>query len=79
MRACFCDLFTAAGTANAKRIRRCRSRDRREKEQAMHARFEKRTEEELTKIAAGCLNAEPASCATKPHPHIVPVCWSSDS
>jgi transposase len=33
----------------------CRSRDRREKEQAMHARFEKRIEEGLTKIAAGCL------------------------
>ena len=29
-------------------------RDRREKEQAMHARFEKRIEEGLTKIAAGC-------------------------
>jgi len=33
----------------------CRSRDRREKEQAMHARFEKRIEEGLAKIAAGCL------------------------
>ena len=33
----------------------CRSRDRREKEQAMHARFEKRIEEGLTKIAAGCV------------------------
>jgi transposase len=33
----------------------CRSRDRREKEQAMHARFEKRIEEGLTKLAAGCL------------------------
>jgi transposase len=32
----------------------CRSRDRREKEQAMHARFEKRIEEGLTKIAVGC-------------------------
>jgi len=32
----------------------CRSRDRREKEQAMHARFEKRIEEGLVKIAAGC-------------------------
>ncbi len=32
----------------------CRSRDRREKEQAMHTRFEKRIEEGLTKIAAGC-------------------------
>jgi transposase len=32
----------------------CRSRDRREKEQAMHARFEKRIEAGLTKIAAGC-------------------------
>jgi transposase len=32
----------------------CRSRDRREKEQAMHARFEKRIEEGLIKIAAGC-------------------------
>jgi len=32
----------------------CRSRDRREKEQAMHARFEKRIEEELAKIAAAC-------------------------
>ncbi|MBI3683422.1 MAG: IS1634 family transposase [Acidobacteria bacterium] len=30
----------------------CRSRDRRQKEQAMHARFEKRIEEGLTKIAA---------------------------
>ena len=33
----------------------CRSRDRREKEQAMHARFEKRLEEGLAKIAAGCV------------------------
>jgi transposase len=33
----------------------CRSRDRREKEQAMHARFEKRIEEGLTKIASGCV------------------------
>jgi transposase len=33
----------------------CRSRDRREKEQAMHARFEKRIDEGLAKIAAGCL------------------------
>ncbi len=32
----------------------CRSRDRREKEQAMHARFERRIEEELAKIAAAC-------------------------
>ena len=32
----------------------CRSRDRREKEQAMHARFETRIEEGLTKIAASC-------------------------
>ena len=32
----------------------CRSRDRREKEQAMHARFERRIEEGLAKIAAGC-------------------------
>ena len=32
----------------------CRSRDRRAKEQAMHARFEKRIEEGLAKIAAGC-------------------------
>ena len=32
----------------------CRSRDRREKERAMHARFEKRIEEGLTKIAASC-------------------------
>jgi transposase len=32
----------------------CRSRDRREKEQAMHARFEKRIEEGLLKIAASC-------------------------
>jgi transposase len=33
----------------------CRSRDRRKKEQAMHERFEKRIEEGLNKIAAGCL------------------------
>jgi transposase len=32
----------------------CRSRDRREKEQAMHARFEKHIEEGLTRIAASC-------------------------
>jgi transposase len=32
----------------------CRSRDRQTKEQAMHARFEKRIEEGLNKIAAGC-------------------------
>jgi hypothetical protein len=41
----------------------CRSRDRREKEQAMHARFEKRIEEGLTKIAAGCLK-RPQDVAT---------------
>jgi transposase len=33
----------------------CRSRDRREKEQAMHTRFEKRIEEGLAKIATGCV------------------------
>jgi len=32
----------------------CRSRDRREKEQAMHARFEKRIEAGLAQIAASC-------------------------
>lgn len=32
----------------------CRSRDRGEKEQAMHARFEQRIEEGLVKIAASC-------------------------
>jgi transposase len=32
----------------------CRSRDRRQKEQAMHARFEQRIEEGLTRIAATC-------------------------
>jgi len=32
----------------------CRSRDRREKEKAMHARFEERIEEGLQKIAASC-------------------------
>jgi len=32
----------------------CRSRDRREKEQAMHARFEKRIEDGLTRVAASC-------------------------
>jgi len=32
----------------------CRSRDRREKEQAMHARFEQRIEAGLAKIAASC-------------------------
>ena len=32
----------------------CRSRDRRQKEQAMHQRFERRIEEGLTKIAAAC-------------------------
>jgi len=32
----------------------CRSRDRREKERAMHARFERRIEEGLVKIAAAC-------------------------
>src|SRR3990172_6452428 len=32
----------------------CRSRDRCEKEQAMHARFEKRIEDGLTKMAASC-------------------------
>ncbi|MEW5918956.1 MAG: IS1634 family transposase [Gemmatimonadota bacterium] len=32
----------------------CRSRDRHEKEQAMHARFEKRIEDGLNKIAASC-------------------------
>jgi hypothetical protein len=32
----------------------CRSCDRRQKEQAMHARFENRIEEGLTKIAASC-------------------------
>jgi len=33
----------------------CRSRDRRAKEQAMHARFEKRIEEGLAKITASCV------------------------
>jgi hypothetical protein len=33
----------------------CRSHDRRQKEQAMHARFEKRIEEGLARIAAGCV------------------------
>lgn len=32
----------------------CRSRERREKEKAMHARFEKRIEEGLKRIAEGC-------------------------
>jgi transposase len=32
----------------------CRSRDRREKEKAMHERFEKRIEEGLSKMQAGC-------------------------
>jgi transposase len=32
----------------------CRSRDRREKERAMHARFEKRIEEALEKVQASC-------------------------
>jgi hypothetical protein len=32
----------------------CRSRDRQEKEQAMHARFEQRIEEGLTKLATSC-------------------------
>ena len=32
----------------------CRSRDRREKEKAMHGRFEKRIEEGLQRIEAGC-------------------------
>ena len=32
----------------------CRSRDRREKEQAMHERFEKRIEERLTRMAERC-------------------------
>ena len=32
----------------------CRSRDRRQKEQAMHKRFEKRIEDGQTKIAASC-------------------------
>jgi hypothetical protein len=32
----------------------CRSRDRREKEQAMHAKFERRIEEGLVKLAAAC-------------------------
>ena len=41
-------------TAAAETYILCRSRDRREKEQAMHARFEKRIEEGLTKIAAAC-------------------------
>jgi transposase len=35
----------------------CRSRDRRQKEQAMHERFERRIEEGLTKIAAACARA----------------------
>jgi transposase len=33
----------------------CRSRDRQQKEQAMHARFEQRIEEGLTKLAASCV------------------------
>jgi transposase len=41
----------------------CRSADRREKEHAMHARFEKRIEESLEKMAAGCLNRKQAPLA----------------
>ena len=43
----------------------CRSRDRREKEQAMHARFEKRIEEGLTKIAASCAKRRQRSRADR--------------
>lgn len=39
----------------------CRSRDRREKEKAMHERFEKRIEEGLTVMAAGCAKSKIAS------------------
>jgi transposase len=38
----------------------CRSADRREKERAMHARFEKRIEQSLEKMAAGCLKRKQA-------------------
>ena len=38
----------------------CRSCDRREKEQAMHERFEKRIEERLTRIAERCLKQKRA-------------------
>jgi hypothetical protein len=33
----------------------CRGRDRREKERAMHARFEQRIEEGLKRIERGCM------------------------
>jgi len=45
----------------------CRSRDRREKEKAMHERFEKRIEEELKKIEASCgkKKCNPVKIATR--------------
>jgi len=45
----------------------CRSRDRREKEKAMHERFERRIEEGLKGIAAGCVkrNYKPETVATR--------------
>ena len=45
----------------------CRSRDRREKEKAMHERFEKRIEEGLKKIEASCSKkkCEPIKIATR--------------
>ena len=45
----------------------CRSRDRREKEKAMHERFEKRIEEGLKKIEASCSKkkCEPVKIATR--------------
>jgi transposase len=45
----------------------CRSRDRREKEKAMHERFERRIEEGLQRIAAGCARQrlEPVAVAQR--------------
>jgi len=48
------DVMLCPSPDGAERFILCRSADRREKEKAMHARFEKRIEAGLTRIAESC-------------------------
>jgi len=50
----------------------CRSRDRGEKEKAMHERFEQRIEEGLMKIGAGCEKRKCQSLVIANRPHARP-------
>jgi transposase len=57
----------AEGKASAEVFILCRSAERREKEKAIHERFEKRIEEGLTRLAAGCQRrpCEPTALAQR--------------